>query len=528
MANFRNKIVALLTLPPLLTSLSAYAAKPINLNQQPNSYHIMQLNPQMGFNQLSQEKDFNQTTHERLQQTYAGYKVWGADFARHTTLAGQVSMNGIIYDDLARDLSHAPAYIFNTAQAEKALQQASELYRKTSGNTSAIQNPNQQLMVYVDQQNTAHWAYLISFDVPAPAIHTLPSKSRYILDAVNFTNYQHWDDIQTDENVHGGGFGGNIKMGKRTYDGELLTFPMLAMRRAQGSQLCSLVNDNVSVEDRRAGDAVETFSCKKPNIWRNRVYWDADQDAVNGGYSPGNDALYGGEIIKQLYQHWYGVPVLTQNGKPMLLRMRVHDSIGDNAYWDGSTMNFGDGASFFYPLTSLGVAAHEISHGFTQQHSGLIYASQPGGMNEAFSDMAAQAAEYYAYHHNSWQIGPEIFKEPGKALRYMDQPSKDCYGKKPGDWCSIDTAAQYQEGIDVHFSSGIYNHVFYLIGTSKGWDTHKAFDVMVQANKFYWTSNSSFATAACGVIQAAKDYGYDANTVKEAFNKVAVNTDSCN
>ena len=57
---------------------------------------------------------------------------------------------------------------------------------------------------------------------------------------------------------------------------------------------------------------------------------------------------------------------------------------------------------------------------------------QSGGMNEAFSDMAAQAAEVYAYGvgKNSWQIGPEIFKEKNKALRYMDMPSKDCGVKR--------------------------------------------------------------------------------------------------
>ena len=36
-------------------------------------------------------------------------------------------------------------------------------------------------------------------------------------------------------------------------------------------------------------------------------------------------------------------------------------------------MTFGDGIDMFYPLVFLGVGAHEISHGFTEQHSNLIY-----------------------------------------------------------------------------------------------------------------------------------------------------------
>ena len=60
----------------------------------------------------------------------------------------------------------------------------------------------------------------------------------------------------------------------------------------------------------------------------------------------------------------------------------------DNAFWDGEFINIGDGCSFFYPLSSVDVVAHEVGHGFTSWTSGLIYRGQSGGLNEAFSDMA--------------------------------------------------------------------------------------------------------------------------------------------
>src|SRR5581483_7252540 len=142
----------------------------------------------------------------------------------------------------------------------------------------------------------------------------------------------------------------------------------------------------------------------------NNLYWSGNFDKVNDANSPGNDALYTGKVIKDMYQKWYGIPVLTQNGKAMMLNMVVHENM-ENAYWDGSEMVFGDGGDDFYPLVSLGVGAHEISHGFTEQHSNLEYYGQSGGLNEAFSDMAAQVAEYYATGHNSWQIGSELMKE---------------------------------------------------------------------------------------------------------------------
>ncbi|MBO7942914.1 M4 family metallopeptidase, partial [Streptomyces sp. S9] len=107
------------------------------------------------------------------------------------------------------------------------------------------------------------------------------------------------------------------------------------------------------------------------------------------------------------------------------LTMRVHYSNSyENAFWDGSAMTFGDGATTFYPLVSLDVSAHEVSHGFTEQQSGLVYSGQSGGINEAFSDMAGEAAEYYMNGTNDFLVGAQIFKASG-ALRYMDDPTRD-------------------------------------------------------------------------------------------------------
>src|SRR3546814_7592087 len=79
----------------------------------------------------------------------------------------------------------------------------------------------------------------------------------------------------------------------------------------------------------------------------------------------------------------------------------------ENAFWEPATqtMYFGDGASTFCPLVSLDVLAHEVSHGFTEQNSNLEYAYQPGGINEAFSDMAGEAAEFFFKGENDFLIG---------------------------------------------------------------------------------------------------------------------------
>jgi PKD repeat protein len=176
-------------------------------------------------------------------------------------------------------------------------------------------------------------------------------------------------------------------------------------------------------------------------------------------------------------------------------------------------MSFGDGASTFYPLVNADVSGHEVSHGFTEQHSNLTYSGQSGGMNEAFSDMGGEATEYYWQGSNDFLVGKEIFKGSG-ALRYMYNP--------PLDGGSIDNAADYTSSLDVHYSSGVYNKAFYNLATTSGWDVPKAFKVMARANALYWTASSTFNSGACGVETAAGDLGYTVADVTAAFSAVGV------
>lgn len=557
---------------PLLSIPSAFAAKPINLaHQKLTTLQSFISAPAAGteIREISRSVSKSNTLHIRVQQMYSGYKVWGADAVIHVPNSGkahrtgnlkgvvasannQTTMNGTLYQSLQQDLAKTRQFILDNHQADKAMSHAVATYTSKMGVQPQISDKKITRVVFVDKSQKAHWSYLVSFHADAIKTGALPAKPNYIMDAQTFQVYAEWnniktigDDQQDDQQdgwpddqqnsqqdklteVDGGGFGGNRKMGKLVYDGleGKLHYAKLLVSRDVASKTCFMDNSDVVVRNYRS-NKVMSFKCSAEDKDHASLFWDGDQDAVNEGYSPSNDALFGGNVIKGMYRDWYNVPVLTENdGKPMKLTMVVHDPI-DNAYWDGRKMTFGDGVSMFYPLTSLGVASHEISHGFTEQHSGLAYYGHSGGMNEAFSDMAAQAAEFYAYGKNSWQIGPEIFKAENEALRYMDKPSKDCGGKEPGSWCSIDNAEQYYSGLDVHFSSGVFNRAFYLMGTAEGWDARKAFDVMVHANENYWTSTSSFNQGACGVLAAAKDLGYDQKPVKVAFETVKVDTSDC-
>jgi Zn-dependent metalloprotease len=193
--------------------------------------------------------------------------------------------------------------------------------------------------------------------------------------------------------------------------------------------------------------------------------------------------------------------------------MRVHYGTNyQNAFWNGSSMTFGDGGSTFYPLVSLDVSAHEVSHGFTEQNSDLTYSGQSGGINEAFSDMAGEAAEAYNFGSNDFLVGADIYKSSSGALRYMDNP--------PQDGISIDHTSDYYGGLDVHYSSGVYNKAFYLLATTSGWSTQTAFQAFARANQLYWTSSTTFNQGVCGVVDAANDLGFNTADVDAAFAAV--------
>lgn len=164
--------------------------------------------------------------------------------------------------------------------------------------------------------------------------------------------------------------------------------------------------------------------------------------------------------------------------------------------------------------------SHELSHNFTRLHSNLVYNGQSGGINEAFSDMASIAMQDYLrkdfpwyWDGEDWSIGREATIS-GEPIRYMDYPTKDGH--------SIEHFDDYDDDLDVHLTSGIFNRAFYLLAHQPNWSVRKAFQVMVDANIKYWTSGTSFEAASCGVIQAAIDRQYNKQDVINAFKEVGV------
>lgn len=529
-----------------LLSTVTFAAEEVDLTRQPATFLSTYISKGVraqsdtAVMQTSQSIDLNQTTHIRVQQTYRGYPVWGSEAVVHLPktvapsltavndklAASHVSMDGVFYRELPKDLVQSPAYIFHQTQADHALKTAIRYYRDQTHATFTTSKSASRLMVYVDDKQRAHWAFYVTFKTSY--VHGMPAKPVYILDAVTFAVYEHWNNLKTSAGtaVSGGGIGGNGRIGKMIYDGLAEHRPVLNIERNDTTRICYLRNDSVIIRDKRYRDEVPSFRCEKQDNQHNNVYWNTVDDAVNGGYSPNNDGLYSDKMVRDMYQQWFGIPMLIKDGKPRQVTFYVHDPLEEqNAYYEDGIMVFGDGDNESYPVVAPSVVAHEMSHGFTEQYSNLNYRGQPGGINESFSDMADKSIEYYMYGKNNWEIDAELVKDGGQVLRFMDEPTKDCDGKREGQECSISHFKNYRKHLNVHHSSGIFNKAFYLIASQ--WDTRRAFEVMVQANRHYWTANANFAKAACGVVKAARDYKYDEKTVKDAMREVGVSTTKC-
>ncbi|MDP3706069.1 MAG: M4 family metallopeptidase [Legionellaceae bacterium] len=470
---------------------------------------------------LSQHTDQQRITHTRMQQLYAGVPVFGGYAILHRQARAVRSMNGAVYRGLQHELGQPdPSFL---KRSQSVLEQFIAQYP-----TQEIREKQVTPMVYIDDQQQAHWAYKVS--VLLEPMAAMPKRPTAILDANTGISLEAWDDVKTLRTlVKGTGFGGNQRIGKYQFGQGL---PLLDLSRDDFSGLCYMENKQVKVVDMAYGyenpNTPMVFSCATPFTVSedSNTYWTGyagdGYDMQNGSYSPSNDALYIGGVIKHMYSQEYGVEALTDRRKPRQLIMRVHYGIGySNAFWDGFQMTFGDGDRVFHPLVSLGIGAHEISHGFTEQHANLAYFGQSGGINESFSDMAAQAVEYYVHGKSSWRIGAEILKNEATpvALRFMDRPSRD--GR------SIDSADQYQKGIDVHYSSGVYNRLYYLLANQQNWDPSKAFHVMLKANMDYWTPKSTFSEAACGIISAADDLGLSVDDVQRSLDGVMIDYDEC-
>ncbi|MDP3559047.1 MAG: M4 family metallopeptidase [Legionellaceae bacterium] len=541
----------------LSASYSVFAVTPIDLHKA--SIHRLQKFPFIknhslkafiasegsNLKQISQTRQAQQII-TRYQQMYKGIPVVGAQVTLSTHSNQAINANAEVNGHLLEDIH------LNTRpnlSASEALQSATKAYFENTAPVS-IHHENTELQIRESKNAQLELVYLVSFKA---LVNGKPVWPFFVVNAETGEVSQHWNNINNYSDI---GAGGNEKVHEYWYGKDGL--PGLEVRRT--GDICTFEDEQVKLIDLKSTEDWD-------HLQRTPVQYPCDhneENPTNGAFSPGNDAYYFGHAIVNMYKDWYGINALQDEyGNFSKLIMRVHfGKYFSNAFWDGETMTFGDSDDYyFYPLVSLDVAGHEVSHGFTQQHSNLEYHDESGALNESFSDMAGQASRAYlletmpslynkAYltaNELTWGIGETITRAPMNALRFMDFPSTDnhsadCLNKplaqKNGGICRISylellTEAQSQYPYDeykrqsyiVHTASGIFNKAFYLF--TKKFGIKSAFHMMVVANTKYWTPNTGFNQGACGVIYAANDLNMDSDNVNMVFNQVGIDVSNC-
>ncbi len=415
---------------------------------------------------------------QKYQIFYQGVTVWNSSLTMTLDKKGNVhSVYGFYVKGLAAELKTTKPKI----TGDEALMHAIASLGITSNHKLELK----QAKLYI-RLNKIHQPRLI-YHVSFLRQGDKPTRPHFFIDAITGALLSQWEGLNYQKVATGPG--GNQKIGLYEY-GSDFDFMDVDVR----GSACWMINDKVDTMNHIV-DNTFGFNCPRNTY-----------GARNGAYSAINDAHFFATVVADMYQQWY-----KQNPLDKRIRQLVYAFDGANASWNGLYVSFGNGNGAYFPFTTLDITSHEIAHGFTQRYSGLLYRQQSGGMNESFSDIAGEAAKYYLFNKTDWIVGADAAKTSW-GLRSFINPTRD--GKQ------ITHTRDYRPNMEVHTSSGPFNHAFYLLSQMKGWDIHKAFDVFVLANKQYWLPESTFEQGAEGLAQAAIDLNYSAADVCIAFRQI--------
>jgi Zn-dependent metalloprotease len=427
------------------------------------------------------QRDVDGVEHVRYERTYAGLPVIGGDIVVHQTEAGAPrTVDWASRSDIAL-ASTAPTVAAGKVRGEgarKVVYAANHkpvlAWESTVRGTSDDGTPLRNL-VYTDASTGKQLA------VQPQIVTDTGTGSSLYSGTVNLTTTPSGSSWTLTDGTRGG---------HKTYDATGIT----------------------SETDYRTG----TLFSDTDDVWGTGTTSSKQSAAV--------DAHYGAAQTWDFYKSTFGRNGIRNNGVAAFSRVHFGNSY-ENAFWDDSCfcMTYGDGGSTLKPVVALDVAGHEMSHGVTAATDGLGYSGDAGGLNESTSDVMGTMVEFAANNSTDpgdYYIGEKIMKD-GTYLRRMDNPSAD--GGSVNCWSTS------TKNLDPHYSSGVGNHLFYLLSEGTGSKTiggkphtgttcngtsltgigrSAAAAEWYRSMTTYWTSTTTYPQAANGMIKAAKDlYG---------------------
>ena len=479
--------------------------------------------------------DADGTEHVRYQRNYQGLPVIGGDFVVQ-------SRNGKVGKVSQTLRSAARPSLKPVVTSDQAIVEAGSRFG------SHFQGaPSSRLVVYARGTSPVLAHEVVFKGIKADQTET---EMHYFVDARSGRVLDQWDTVQTARPGPGGGActGATAAVGT----GKSLTAGTVVLNTTKCGSSYQLVDPT------RGGGATHNMAMKTAgmgavftgttNVWGNFL--------VSNSQTAAADAHYGVATTWDYFKNMHGRNGIANDGQGAISRVHYGRNYANASWSDGCfCMTFGDGdnGATILPLVALDIAGHEMSHGVTSRSAGLIYSGESGGLNEATSDIFGTMVEYYASNASDpgdYVVGEELFPNNAamnQAIRWMFKPSLD--GSSP------DCYASSLGGLDVHYSSGVANHFYYLLaegavvpagfgaGTAAnltpaslvcngntaiaGIGREAAGKIWYRALTVYMTSSTNYAAARVATVNAASDlYGAasaQTNAVKAAWSAVSVN-----
>lgn len=466
--------------------------------------------------------DGDGSTHTRILRTYDGLPVVGGDLVVHQAPSGA-------WKGVSQTLETPVQVATKPTVAAGAATAKSVAKAPATRDIAGLQAQSSRLVV-----DATSGAGRLAWEVISTGTQAdgTPSRLATYVDATTGKVLRREEQIQT---VDGSG--------QSIYSG---TVPLQLTLSGSTYQLKDPTRGNTYTTD--MGNATDSVLCQYFGYGckTGTLFTSPDNQFGNGTNSnresAGVDAQYGTNMTWDFYKNTYGRNGIFGNGTGSYNRVHYGQNYV-NAFWDGTKMTYGDGDGTNYgPLVSLDVAGHEMSHGVTENTANLTYSGESGGLNEATSDIFGSMVEFYANNANDpgdYLIGEEFDLQQHVGLRRMDNPASD--GNSLNCWSSG------AGNVDVHYSSGIGNHFFYLLSEGSGAKTingvahnsptcngstvtgigrDAAGRIWYRALTVYMTSSTSYAGARTATLNAARDlYGAGSvqqNAVATAWSAVSV------
>ena len=459
--------------------------------------------------------DRDGTSHVRMARTYAGLPVIGGDLVVHQTPQGAWKGRS---QTLAKDLTLSVTPTVGRAAAGAAAVAPSKVTRAITGDKVEATR-----LVVDATAATPRLAYEVV--TGGTQKDGTPSRLASYVDARTGAVLRQEQQIET---VDGSG--------QSLYGG---TVPLQLTLSGSTYQLKDPTRGNTYTTDLNNQEDPITCQIFGSGCPTGTLFTSPDASFGNGTTSSREsaavDAQYGTNETWDYYKFVHGRNGIFGTGQGSF--NRVHYGNGYvNAFWDGTKMTYGDGDGVdFGPLTSLDVAGHEMSHGVTENSANLTYSGESGGLNESTSDIFGTAVEFYAANANDpgdYLIGEEFDLKNHQGFRRMDKPSSD--------GASYDCWSTLVGQDDVHYSSGVGNHFFYLLSEGSGAKTlngvsynsptcngapavtgighDAAAKIWYRALTVYMTSSTDYHGARTASLNAARDLYGAGSTQYNAVN----------